>query len=30
MLGSSCTIHAGCKTENFLAMVETCREYGVY
>lgn len=30
ILGSSNVIHSGCKTGNVLAMVETCREYGVY
>jgi uroporphyrinogen decarboxylase len=30
ILGSSNVIHSKCRTDNFLAMVETCREYGVY
>lgn len=30
ILGSSNVIHSGVPTENFLAMIETCREYGKY
>lgn len=30
LLGTSNVIHSKCRTENFLAMIETCREYGVY
>lgn len=30
ILGSSNVIHSQCLTDNFLAMVETCREYGIY
>lgn len=30
LLGSSNVIHSQCKTDNFLAMIQTCREYGVY
>ena len=30
MLGSSNVIHAGVPARNFMAMIETCREYGRY
>ena len=30
ILGSSNVIHAGVPPDNFLAMIETCREYGRY
>ena len=30
ILGSSNVIHSGVPTENFLAMIETCRDYGRY
>jgi len=30
ILGTSNVIHSGCKTDNFLAMIETARDYGVY
>jgi len=30
ILGTSNVIHIGCNTDNFLAMIETARDYGVY
>ncbi len=30
LLGSSNVIHSGVPTDNFLAMIDTCREYGKY